>query len=168
MKRNKMNKSVPRILVADSPSHQALEGIRNLRKYGCAADIAWRQKKGLSSLVRSLSVRNYYDIASPEESIDEYVDDVLHLVNENNYQTVLPLGLNAHHALSSRLSELQPHVGVMIASYDKLALALSLIHQASVGVLRSIGTIATAAMMKAYHGDSPTIGGEHVQAVLTR
>jgi hypothetical protein len=28
--------------------------------------------------------------------------------------------------------------------------------------------IATAAMMKAYHGDSPTIEGEHVQAVLTR
>jgi hypothetical protein len=31
---------------------------------------------------------------------------------------------------------------------------LSLIHPAFVGVLRSIGTIATDAIMKAYHGDS--------------
>lgn len=46
--------------------------------------------------------------------------------------------------------------------------ALKLIHQASVGVLRTVGTIATSAMMKAYHANSPTVEGEHVQAVLTR
>ena len=43
-----------------------------------------------------------------------------------------------------------------------------LIHQASVGVLRTVGTIATSAMMKAYHANSPTVETEHVQAVLTR
>ena len=46
--------------------------------------------------------------------------------------------------------------------------ALKLIHQASVGVLRTVGTIATSAMMKAYHANSPTVEAEHVQAVLTR
>ncbi|MDF1569444.1 MAG: hypothetical protein P1P77_15605, partial [Spirochaetaceae bacterium] len=46
--------------------------------------------------------------------------------------------------------------------------ALNLIHQASVGVLRSIGTIAAAGMGKAYSGDSPTVETEHVQAVISR
>lgn len=46
--------------------------------------------------------------------------------------------------------------------------ALNLIHQASVGVLRSIGTIAAAGMGKAYAGDSPTVETEHVQAVISR
>lgn len=46
--------------------------------------------------------------------------------------------------------------------------ALKLIHQASVGVLRTVGTIATSAMMKAYHANAPTVEAEHVQAVLTR
>lgn len=45
---------------------------------------------------------------------------------------------------------------------------LKLIHQASVGVVRTIGTIATSAMMKAYHANAPTVEAEHVQAVLTR
>ncbi len=64
--------------------------------------------------------------------------------------------------IESRITDCGGHTGMFTQS------ALSLIHQASVGVLRSIGTIATAAMMKAYHGDSPTVEGEHVQAVLTR
>jgi general secretion pathway protein A len=64
--------------------------------------------------------------------------------------------------IESRITACGGHTGMFTQS------ALSLIHQASVGVLRSIGTIATGAMMKAYHGDSPTIEGEHVQAVLTR
>ena len=46
--------------------------------------------------------------------------------------------------------------------------ALNLIHQASVGVLRSIGTIATAGLGKAFAGDSPTVETEHVQAVIAR
>ena len=46
--------------------------------------------------------------------------------------------------------------------------ALRLIHQASVGVLRTVGAIATSAMMKAYHANASTIEGDHVQAVLTR
>lgn len=46
--------------------------------------------------------------------------------------------------------------------------ALNLIHQASVGVFRSIGTIATAAMGKAFSAGSPTVETEHVQAVISR
>lgn len=46
--------------------------------------------------------------------------------------------------------------------------ALNLIHQASVGVLRSTGTIANAAMGKAFAGNSPTVETEHVQAVISR
>jgi len=46
--------------------------------------------------------------------------------------------------------------------------ALHLIHQASVGVFRSIATIAAAAMGKAFAGDSPTVETEHVQAVISR
>lgn len=46
--------------------------------------------------------------------------------------------------------------------------ALNLIHQASVGVLRSIGTIATAGLGKAFASDSPTVETEHIQAVIAR
>jgi len=46
--------------------------------------------------------------------------------------------------------------------------ALNLIHQASVGVLRSIGMITTAGMDKAYSADSPTVETEHIQAVISR
>jgi len=46
--------------------------------------------------------------------------------------------------------------------------ALELIHQASGGNMRAIGTIATSAMWKAYMGKSRQIEAEHVQAVLQR
>jgi type II secretory pathway predicted ATPase ExeA len=46
--------------------------------------------------------------------------------------------------------------------------ALSLIHQASGGIMRSINAIAQAAMMKAYLGKSPQVEAEHVQSVIER
>lgn len=46
--------------------------------------------------------------------------------------------------------------------------ALELIHQASGGNMRAIGTIATAAMWKACMGKSPQVEAEYVQAVLQR
>ena len=46
--------------------------------------------------------------------------------------------------------------------------AVSLIHQASTGVLRSINTIAHSALVKAYYAHSPQVEAEHVQAVLQR
>jgi len=46
--------------------------------------------------------------------------------------------------------------------------ALELIHQASGGNMRAIGTIGTSAMWKAYIGNSPQVEAEHVQAVLQR
>jgi len=46
--------------------------------------------------------------------------------------------------------------------------ALNLIHQAAVGVLRSIGMITTAGMGKAFSAGSPTIETEHIQAVISR
>lgn len=46
--------------------------------------------------------------------------------------------------------------------------ALTLIHQASTGVLRSINTIAHSALLKAYYADSAQVEAEHVQAVLQR
>lgn len=46
--------------------------------------------------------------------------------------------------------------------------ALTLIHQASGGVFRSIGIIAWAAMHKAFLGKSPQVEAEHVKAVIER
>jgi len=64
--------------------------------------------------------------------------------------------------IESRITACGGHPGLFTQQ------ALKLIHQASVGVLRSIGTIATAAMIKAYQTDAQTIEAEHAQAVLTR
>jgi len=46
--------------------------------------------------------------------------------------------------------------------------SLELLHQASAGNMRAIGTIATAAMWKAYMAESPQVEAEHVQAVILR
>ena len=46
--------------------------------------------------------------------------------------------------------------------------ALSLTHQASGGIMRSINAIAQAAMMKAYLGKSPQVEAEHVQSAIER
>lgn len=46
--------------------------------------------------------------------------------------------------------------------------ALNLIHQASVGVMRSIDTIATAGIGRAFTAGSPTVETEHIQAVISR
>jgi|TARA_B100000315_G_scaffold50489_1_gene45013 type II secretory pathway predicted ATPase ExeA len=46
--------------------------------------------------------------------------------------------------------------------------AATLIHQASGGILRTIGTIATAALWKAFMGRSQQVEVEHVQAVIQR
>ncbi len=46
--------------------------------------------------------------------------------------------------------------------------ALTLIHQSSMGIFRSIGTIATASMYRAMTSDSATVETEHVQTVIKR
>ena len=46
--------------------------------------------------------------------------------------------------------------------------AIELIHQASGGTLRAVGTIATASLRKAYFAKSKQVEAEHVQAVLQR
>jgi general secretion pathway protein A len=46
--------------------------------------------------------------------------------------------------------------------------ALELVHQASAGILRTIGTIANASLLKAFLAKSPQVEAEHVQAVLQR
>jgi len=46
--------------------------------------------------------------------------------------------------------------------------AMSLIHQASGGILRTIGTIANAALLKASLGSSKQVEAEHVQSVIQR
>lgn len=56
--------------------------------------------------------------------------------------------------------------GAMNPLFTKNALAL--VHQASAGILRTINTIAIAALLKAYHGNSQQVEREHVQAVIRR
>lgn len=46
--------------------------------------------------------------------------------------------------------------------------ALTLIHQASGGILRTIGTIANATLLKAFTSHSQQVEAEHVQAVIQR
>jgi type II secretory pathway predicted ATPase ExeA len=46
--------------------------------------------------------------------------------------------------------------------------ALTLIHQASGGILRTIGTIANAALFKAFLAKSTQVEAEHVQSVVQR
>jgi type II secretory pathway predicted ATPase ExeA len=46
--------------------------------------------------------------------------------------------------------------------------AMELIHQAAGGIMRTIGTIANAALMKAYMAKSQQTEAEHVQAVIQR
>lgn len=56
--------------------------------------------------------------------------------------------------------------GVKAPLFTKNALAL--IHQASGGILRTIGTLANAALLKAFMAKSPQVEAEHVQAVIQR
>lgn len=46
--------------------------------------------------------------------------------------------------------------------------AMALVHQASGGILRTIGTITNAALLKAFTATSPQVEAEHVQAVIQR
>ncbi len=46
--------------------------------------------------------------------------------------------------------------------------AMELIHQAAGGILRTIGTIANAALMKAYMAKTQQVEAEHVHAVIQR
>lgn len=46
--------------------------------------------------------------------------------------------------------------------------AMTLIHQASGGILRTIGSIATAALLKAFLANSKQVEPEHVQSVIQR
>jgi type II secretory pathway predicted ATPase ExeA len=46
--------------------------------------------------------------------------------------------------------------------------ALALVHQASGGILRTLGTVANAALLKAFIAKSPQVEAEHVQAVIQR
>lgn len=46
--------------------------------------------------------------------------------------------------------------------------AMELIHQAAGGILRTIGTIASAALLKAFMAKSPQVEAEHVHSVIQR
>ncbi len=46
--------------------------------------------------------------------------------------------------------------------------AMNLIHQASGGILRTIGTIANAALLKAFLASSKQVEAEHVQSIIQR
>jgi general secretion pathway protein A len=46
--------------------------------------------------------------------------------------------------------------------------AMELVHQAAAGILRTIGTIANAALFKAFQAKSPQVEAEHVHAVIQR
>ena len=46
--------------------------------------------------------------------------------------------------------------------------ALTLVHQASGGILRTIGTVANAALFKAFFAKSTQVEAEHVQSVVQR
>ena len=56
--------------------------------------------------------------------------------------------------------------GVKTALFTKNA--MELIHQASGGIMRTIGTIANAALMKAFMAKTQQVEAEHVQAVIQR
>ena len=45
---------------------------------------------------------------------------------------------------------------------------MELIHQAAGGILRTIGTIANAALMKAYMAKNQQVEAEHVHSVIQR
>jgi hypothetical protein len=45
---------------------------------------------------------------------------------------------------------------------------MTLIHQASGGILRTIGTIANAALLRAFLAASKQVEAEHVQSVIQR
>ena len=46
--------------------------------------------------------------------------------------------------------------------------AMELIHQAAGGILRTIGTIANASLLKAFMAKSPQVEAEHVHSVIQR
>jgi type II secretory pathway predicted ATPase ExeA len=46
--------------------------------------------------------------------------------------------------------------------------ALALVHQASGGILRTIGILANVAPLKAFTAKSPQVEAEHVQSVIHR
>jgi len=64
--------------------------------------------------------------------------------------------------IESRLSD----CGARSALFTKNA--LTLIHQASGGILRTIGTVANAALLKAFVAKSTQVEAEHVQSVVQR
>ena len=46
--------------------------------------------------------------------------------------------------------------------------AMTLVHQASGGILRTIATIASASLLKAFLASSKQVEAEHVQSVIQR
>jgi len=64
--------------------------------------------------------------------------------------------------IEARLSACGGNTGIFTKN------ALTLIHQSSMGIFRSIGTIATASMNMAMTANSPIVETEHVQNVLKR
>ena len=63
---------------------------------------------------------------------------------------------------------LRPPAAVLDRSEHRFRCSLERIHQAAGAILRTIGTIATSAMMKAYLSKSAQVEAEHVHAVIGR
>ena len=114
-----------RVLVPDYFGQQVLAAIRALRRGGDACDLATWSRAGRLFFFRSRAVSRTFRVPDPERGEDEFVDCVLAICGEREYEydLVLPCGLSATRAVVSRQEEVRRRAAVVLPSLRNFEIA---------------------------------------------
>ncbi len=112
-----------KILIPDYPGSQILEGIRSLSRKNLSVDLAWNLNPILRVLRNSNCINDYYNLSTNSKiRWDLYSKEVLQLNNKNNYDAVIPFGLNSSYALS-RFSKINNNIPTMLPNFEDFKIA---------------------------------------------
>ena len=112
-----------KILIPDYPGSQILEGIRSLSRKNLSVDLAWNLNPILRILRNSNCINKFYKISNNSKTKWHlYSNEVLQLSNRNNYDAVIPFGLNSAYALT-RFSTINNNIPTMLPNFEDFKIA---------------------------------------------
>jgi predicted ATP-grasp superfamily ATP-dependent carboligase len=109
------------VLATDADRKNALAIVRCLAKKGYTVYCAGHQKQSMCFLSKYCSKKFIY--THPEKNTDDFVNDIEHIVKNNNIDILLPVSASATIPLSFHKKRLEQNVTIPISDYEIISKA---------------------------------------------
>jgi predicted ATP-grasp superfamily ATP-dependent carboligase len=112
-----------KILVPDYLGQQVLSGIRSLYYEGDTVDIANDARKEQKGIYKTRGIKEYLVLPRAGKDQAGYIEGLKKILSRSEYDAVIPFGLMAFHAMSSKKEELEKLSCMMIPDFEALKTA---------------------------------------------